>query len=374
LITELRLYHYKNYKEGHFTFSGRLNFIVGKNGIGKTNLLDAVYYLCMARSHSTPKDRDTLEFGQSFFRLEADLRRDESSHRVIIKVQPGRLKEITVDGKPVNKLSEYVGFIPVVMLAPEDVAVIRGGGALRRRFLDLCICQFDHNYLDHLQRYQRLLTQRNTVLRRDGIRADRSLLGSYSAAMMKPAKYLAEARSRLIEDVRPKVLELYTRLSNEAESPSLRYQSQLLDNPFDSIAAGSMDADMKTGHTTCGVHRDDLIIMLDGKPAKQFGSQGQVKSLLVALDLAQAMVLRRHTGKSPILLLDDIFDRLDDERSLRLVNMIAESGFGQAFVTDASPDQMRLLTASLGHAAGMFELSQSSAVWHRKQEIDNLHH
>ncbi len=372
LVSALKLYHYKSYAEGAFAFFGDLNFVVGRNGIGKTNLLDAIYYLCMARSHSTPQDRDTVQFGKSFFRIEAEIIVSGEAHAVCVKVKPGAVKEITVDGKQADKLSAYVGFLPVVMLAPEDVVLIRGGSAGRRRFLDLFVSQADKTYLEHLQRYQRLLAQRNALLRNEGFRSDRTLLMMYSESMQESAAYLRRVRAQFIDGLLPEVMSIYAMLSSAAECPALEYHSHLTDHTLVDLASESIEADIKAGYTTKGIHKDDLEILLDGKPAKRFGSEGQVKSLLIALHLGQTHVLRQHTGKSPILLLDDIFDRLDEYRARGLIEVLSQLSSGQVFISDASPNQMRRLIALSGLDARILELPLDNVLSPVRDENDNL--
>jgi len=360
LITSLTLHHYKNYASGNFLFPERLNFIVGQNGVGKTNLLDAIYYVCMARSHGTPKDKDTMQFGESFFRLEALARNATGEHNVVVKVQPGKVKEILLDGNPTGKLSDYVGFLPVVMLAPEDVVLVQGGSASRRRFLDMIACQIDKTYLEHLQRYQKLLSQRNALLRRDGFRADRTLLQTYAVAMSASAGYICEWRRKLVSEILPEVVGTYHRISATPETPGLSYASQLLTSTFEELSAMSLEVDLGQGYTTRGVHKDDMEIRLDGRPAKKFGSQGQVKSLLIALHIAQTTMLLSHTGRKPLLLLDDIFDRLDDYRSQRLIELLAQLPAAQVFISDASPAQIRDLIALSGTEAKILELTHET--------------
>jgi DNA replication and repair protein RecF len=373
LITQLKVWNYKNYTTGAFAFPDRLNFIVGRNGIGKTNLLDAIYYLCMARSHSTPQDRDTVRFEAEFFRIEATSTIGNVSHDLVIKVQPGSVKEILVDGTATSRLSDYVGFLPVVMLAPDDIVLIQGGSAARRRFMDLVICQLDKQYLEHLQHYQRLLAQRNALLRSEGHRADRKLLHTYSTAMAPDAAYIYAGRRQFMDDVMPEVLSCYTSLSASDETPGLQYTSHLSHQTLEKLAEASLETDMAACRTTQGSHKDDLVITLDGKAARKFGSQGQMKSLLIAMHIAQTHVLLKRTGRKPILLLDDIFDRLDDHRSAQLITILSDTPAAQVFISDASPPQMRELIRLSHTKASILELKGDVVAGQADSESRTLH-
>lgn len=304
--------------------------------MGKTNLLDAIYYACMAKSHNTSSDRDVVNFGKEFFRLEAQVESTKRQHHVVIKVKPGWIKEISVDGKAVDRLSGYVGFIPVIMLTPEDIILIQGGSIARRRFMDFALCQADRRYMEALQRYNRLLVQRNALLKQDGRLSDKDLLMTYTRSMSDPAKYVHESRDAFCNVLLPEVTKYYDLLSDSLETPQIKYQSHLFTRDMTVLAESGMEEDLQNGRTTKGIHRDDLDILLDTRLVKKYGSQGQIKSVLIALHLAQAEFLKHKTGNMPCLLLDDIFDKLDEDRSQRLIGMLTSDVAQQVFVTDAS--------------------------------------
>lgn len=324
--------------------------------MGKTNLLDAIYYLCMAKSHSTPLDRDTVKFDCPFFRIEADIVLREQNHSVCVKVKPGEVKDISVDGKRIDRLSAYIGFLPVIMLSPEDIVLIQGGSTTRRRFMDVALCQSDRDYLEHLQRYNKLLAQRNALLRSDGFRSDRNLLMTYTKSMTNAARLIHDRRKALTTSILPDVTRYYHALSRSEETPSLKYISHLETEDLESLALASFEGDMQYGRTTKGIHRDDLEILLDKRQVKRFGSQGQIKSLLIALHLAQAEYLKTHAGSAPVLLLDDIFDRLDEQRAQSLIRMLTEDETSQVFISDASPQRVQSLLAQAGSAALVYEV------------------
>ncbi len=377
MIIELSLYHYKNYSSETVRFTPGLNFLVGQNGMGKTNLLDAIYYLCMAKSHSTPMDRDTVQFNHPFLRLEARVSRDGTEHTLCVKVKPGEIKEIEVDGKTTSRLSDFIGFLPVIMLSPEDIVLIQGGSIARRRFMDVVLCQSDREYLEQLQRYNKLLAQRNALLKSEGYRSDRSLLLTYSKSMTEAAKIIHERRGLLAQALLPDVQLHYAKLSDARESPGLEYMSHLHDQTLETLALESIEADLQHGRTTKGIHRDDLDILLDTRVVKRFGSQGQIKSLLIALHLAQTDYLKQRVGVMPVLLLDDIFDRLDDGRARRLIGLLTNGSLHQVFISDASPARVSRLLSQAQCGAHVMEIDFGTV--HKiteigsGQDIGNLH-
>ncbi|HLF62315.1 MAG TPA: DNA replication and repair protein RecF [Saprospiraceae bacterium] len=369
MITSLSLHHYKNYTDESVSLAPGLNFLVGRNGMGKTNLLDAIHYLCMAKSHSTPLDRDTVQFDHPFFRLEAQARLDDHDHSICMKVRPREVKDILIDGKMIDRLSAYIGFLPVIMLSPEDIVLIQGGSAARRQFMDVALCQADRDYLENLQRYNKFLAQRNALLRTSGYRADHTLLLTYSISMADAAKLIYQRRDVLVRELLPDVISYYDLLCGSREVPALQYHSHLEDHDLDTLAAASLEADLQNGRTTKGVHRDDLEILLDHRPVKRFGSQGQIKSLLVALHLAQSEYLKRKTGTHPILLLDDIFDRLDEQRAQNLIALLTTFTTSQIFISDASPARVQRLITQSGNDAHVLEI-RDGAILSSQQKDD----
>jgi DNA replication and repair protein RecF len=325
--------------------------------MGKTNLLDAIYYTCMAKSHNTSSDRDVPQFEQEFFRLEAKLS-DTDIRNVVIKVRPGEVKEISVDGKPVERLSDFVGAVPVVMLAPEDIVLVQGGSIARRRYMDIVLCQAHRSYMEALQRYNRLLTQRNAVFKKEGRLTDQKLLMTYTKSMIEPSLFIHEMRSKLCHALQPAVAKFYGMLSNAQETPNLYYRSHLSADNLETLAISSVGEDLHHGRTTKGIHRDDIDILLDDRMVKKYGSQGQIKSLLIALHLAQAEFLKETKGMPPLLLLDDIFDKLDEERSQRLVDMLTPDVAQQVFITDASQSRVARLIAATEQTVHIYSVDE----------------
>jgi DNA replication and repair protein RecF len=289
-----------------------------------------------------------------------------------VKVKPGEVKEISVDGKVVERLSDFVGLVPVVMLAPEDIVLIQGGSMARRRFLDIVLCQADRRYLEALQRYNRILAQRNALLKTRGRLADKELLLTYSKSMRDAAGYICETRNSLCSALLPGVIKYYARLSDSREQPYLVFQSHLHLTDLESVALASLEEDLQLGRTSKGVHRDDLDLLLDDRMVKKYGSQGQVKSLLIALHLAQAEYLKDVTGKTPVLLLDDIFDKLDEQRSQKLVDLMSLGIAEQVFITDASESRVERLIKDTDLPSYVFAIDEGS-VCRVSLESGNLH-
>ncbi len=310
--------------------------------MGKTNLLEAIYYLCMCRSPLGLNDRNLCTQGRDFFRLQGTFTHDERRLEIVAKVQPGKQKEFSRNGMVYPLLSEHIGLLPVVFVSPFDVDLIREGSETRRKFLDNTLSQIDPDYLRQLILYNKVLQQRNALLKQFGenrsFQAD--LLDIYSQQLIAPAQFIYRARRQLIQKLTPWVAETIQRLSGEREIVALRYRSQLEEEDFGQLLEDTREKDRNLLRTTCGIHRDDIILTLDDQPVKRFGSQGQTKSLALALKLAQYELIREQSGKFPLLLLDDIFDRLDRERVSALLELISGTTFGQVFITDTQSERL----------------------------------
>lgn len=351
----LRLVNFRGYSDARAEFHPRLNCISGRNGAGKTNLVDALYYCCFGKSYLTPKDTYVLREGAGFMRLESVISEGEETWRVVVKLPAGGRKELLVNDRPVDRLTDYAGRFPAVMIAPDDNQIVLGGSELRRRFVDASVGQYDRGYLEALVRYTRLLKRRNALLKqgRSTGRCDRWLIESLDEQMAGPADLLHQGRLEFLETFLPLFSARYRAIAGEAEKPGITYRSGLDGKPAAEVFAGGLSADMAAGRSLTGVHRDDLEFLLGEAPLKQIGSQGQQKSFLVALKLAQYEIIARQTGRKPLLLLDDLFDKFDASRVDHLVGLIAEGFFGQVFITDARASRLESLLKkrNLAHAA-----------------------
>jgi len=305
-------------------------------------LLDAIYYLCMTKSHFNAPDSTLLRHEADFFRLQGRFQLQGDSEQIVCKVRPRKLKVIERNRAPYEKLSEHIGLLPVVFIAPDDTQIATEGSEDRRRFVDNTLSQLDQQYLRNLIQYNRLLRQRNTLLKRfaDERRYEPQLLSIYDQQMRSPARYLHDSRAEFLEQFKPVFLEMHRYISHGSEQVDLQYRSALTDASLEDLLAEAAEKDRILQRTTTGPHRDDFLFQLEGKPLKRFASQGQLKSYILALKLAQYEVLRRHSGKAPILLLDDIFDKLDEQRVSHLLELLLQPQFGQLFITDTHADRV----------------------------------
>lgn len=349
-LEKLILTNFKNYAFQELECSPTLNCFVGLNGMGKTNLLDAIYYLCMGKSHFNLSDIHVVLHDTSFFRLEGHFRKENKLEKIVVKVQPRRHKEMERNGVPYQRLSDHVGFLPVVFIAPDDTYLITEGSEARRSFLDNTLSQLDHSYLQHLIFYNKVLRQRNATLKKFGEtqRYNPALIEVYDQQMLEPATYIHRRRQDFIEDFRPHLQEVVRRLSSARETVDCRYDSKLNEQPLDVLLREASDKDRVLERTTAGIHKDDLTFSIEGYPLKKFGSQGQLKSFVLALKLAQYELLRQNKGIAPLLLLDDIFDKLDRNRVEQLLSLLLTRSFGQVFITDTHEQRLEDIIRQVG--------------------------
>lgn len=341
--------HFKNYAEARFTLGDRFNLISGLNGTGKTNLLDAIYYLCVGRSFFTAQDQRVVRQGESFFRLDGRIHRADEDHTVIIKVRPGTLKEIWLDGVQRDRISDHLGFFPVLFSAPKDIDLITGPGQSRRKYVDHLLCQVDHAYLQALMRYNHLLQLRLAALK-NGLSDLRRIIATYDEQMAPLATLIHEKRKWLMTLILPVLQEAYGRLADHKEAVGVSYSSQLSRYPYEVLADMHWEADKNTGRTQAGIHKDDFAFSIKGMSAREYGSQGQIKSFIFALHLSKYHILREQTGVNPLLILDDIFDKLDEYRLQRLMDILQGPDFGQVLISDTSQDRVgQLIPRSILH-------------------------
>lgn len=343
VIQQLALTNFKNYSLERITFGASLNCIVGRNGMGKTNLLDAIYYLCMGKSYFAQNEAQIALHGTDFFRIEAQLELEGKVEKVVAKVIPRKQKVFERNDAPYKKISEHVGALPVVIIAPDDTHIATEGSEIRRRFIDNTLCQFEPAYLRQLIVYERILEQRNALLKRladPSGNGDRSLLRIYSEQLVAPANAIHEARKAFLEKFRPVLQRLYTQISGGRELIDCQYQSQLSQTDFAALLANSEAKDCILQRTTTGIHKDDLIFTIGGHTLKNYASQGQLKSFVLALKLAQYEWLREAKNTLPFLLLDDIFDKLDADRVSMLMGLLCAGDYGQIFITDTHNERV----------------------------------
>jgi DNA replication and repair protein RecF len=366
-LQQLKLANFKNYESLALDLSPRLNCVVGLNGMGKTNLLDAVHLLCLCRGHTGLSDRQLVRRGEAFFRVEGGFVRGEEApagaavtDRVAVKFALGQRKEVERNGHVYPRLADYVGEFPVVMIAPADVSLVQEGSEERRRFLDTTLAQINPDYLYNLMVYNNLLRQRNALLKlfAETRQYDPALLEALDRQMPGPARLIHAHRAAFATGFRPLFQELYAAISGAREEVDLAFSSDQDEAPLEQLLAASAEKDRLLQRTTQGPHRDDLDLFLDGQPVKRYASQGQLKSFLLALRLAQYELLRREKGVAPLLLLDDIFDKLDERRVLQLVGLLIGRRFGQIFITDTQRARMEVIIATFTGDYKMFEVAE----------------
>lgn len=336
-ITSLDITNYKNYSNQKFNFNQDLIAILGNNGMGKTNILDAIYYACIGKSYFTSSDRNVVKHHQEFFRIQSNFKKEESN-KVVIKVKPGNLKKIQVDGNELGKISDHIGTFPIVIVAPVDIQLLLDGSEERRTFMNNSIIQFSKDYLQQLLLYNRLLKQRNALLKMflEKRYFDPTLLDSITSKMVEPSRIIHDYRSKLIDKISPLFESGYNFISGGQEICKIRYKSQLNDLNSEDLFLKNIEKDRILGRTTSGIHKDDLEFEMGGEKLKTFASQGQLKTYILALKLAQFELLSNELGILPIILFDDIFDKLDGDRVTFLLKLINSEKYGQVIITDTS--------------------------------------
>ena len=356
VLEKMMVSGFRNIEFQELEFSPNVNCISGNNGEGKTNLLDAVWYLSMTKSAFSSSDRFNFRYGSDEFSLSGTYRMENGlESRFAVRVTSGGEKRLLRDDKPYGRISEHIGVLPIVMVSPADTSLVSESGEERRKFVNSVLSQMDREYLSAVQQYNRLLLQRNRILK--GVAPDRELLSVFDLRMAPYADYIFTARKRFAADISPIVSHYYKEVSGGREEVSITYTSDLDNGGLDEVLARSREKDMALRYTSAGVHRDDLVFTMDGYPIRRCGSQGQQKSFLVSLKFAQYDIMKKSYGFAPTLLLDDVFDKLDMKRIANLLSMVAGNEFGQIFITDSNKVRMASLVDSLTDDRAYFECS-----------------
>lgn len=359
-LEKISLLNYKNYEELNLTFSPQINCILGENGSGKTNLLDAIHYLSFTKSAFSSVEQQNIRHNEPFFMVKGVFDKDDEPHTIQCSLQPGQKKNVQNSKMMYEKISEHIGRFPVVLISPDDTDLIRGASELRRRFFDSLISQIDAPYLEDLIRYNHVLRQRNALLKQfaDRHTYDSDLLDSYSDQLLDLGHQLSQKRSDFLAGFMPHFIRHYNNLSGEKEEVTIEYSAHFLDSNYRAVFYNAYRKDRVLQRTTQGIHRDDYSFQINAYPTKRYGSQGQQKSFVIALKLAQFDVLREEKQRKPILLLDDIFDKLDDFRIGKLTEMVVQHSFGQLFVTDARPERTHTMFAAIDAEKKYFTVHQ----------------
>ncbi|MBK8515936.1 MAG: DNA replication and repair protein RecF [Saprospiraceae bacterium] len=323
-LSNLKLTNFRNYETGSFRFHPAINAIVGKNGMGKTNILEGIYYLCFGKSYFASGDRYVTKHGMQFFRVSGNFIDFEEPKDVVVKYKSGLKKEIEVLGKKIERISDHIGQFLCVIISPDDVHLLLDGSEERRNFLNNTIVQTDKQYLESLLRYTHLLKQRNSLLKTfaENKSFDPLLLESITAGMYAPANYIFNKRNQQVEQIQAIFEEMYMEISGDKEKCTLLYHSQLHFKSIEALMLENVSKDKILSRTTQGIHKDDLIFKMNKEPLRNYASQGQLKSFIMALKLAQYKIIEQTAKKSPLILLDDIFDRLDEDRVKSLLVLL----------------------------------------------------
>lgn len=359
IITKLSLLNFKNHSERNFEFSTQINCFVGNNGVGKTNILDALHYLSMAKSFLGNKDLNNIKIDEDFFTIEGTI--DDGEKENIIKIQqPKEAKKIIKkNNKSYERIADHIGFLPSVIISPYDSNLISDSGESRRKFLDAMISQTDSDYLFNLIQYQKTVQQRNALLKDFSKNRyfDADNLEIYNEPLIKFGSKIFEKRREFTDSIVPLIQNYYEIISKGKEKITVIYESDLSDHHFGTLLDQNLEKDRMLTYTSKGIHKDDLLFEMNGISMKRTASQGQQKSFLIALKLSQMNRIKELTGKTPILLLDDIFDKLDDSRVSQLIELVNQEHFGQIFITDTSRERTENVVRRINEESKIFDLS-----------------
>ena len=355
-LKNLHLVHFKNWPALDLEFSPKINCFVGQNGSGKTNLLDAIHYLSVTKSYFGSQDIHHIQDGREYFVVEGAVAGEDRDEKLYCGVKKGQKKIFKRNKKELERLADHVGQFPSVIISPYDRDLITEGSETRRRFMDGTISQGDQQYLFHLMRYNKALQQRNALLKYFAANRyfDEERLAIYDEQMAEHAGPIFSARQSLIAELQPNIDRYYHWLSGGKEEVAISYATQLAESAIKILLQNSREKDRVLQYTSSGLHKDNVEFTMNGKPIKKFGSQGQQKSFLIALKLAQYHFLKEVRKVRPILMLDDIFDKLDLLRVEQLIKMVNEENFGQIFITDTDPQRTERLVKDLNVEAKIF--------------------
>ncbi|MFT5245459.1 MAG: DNA replication and repair protein RecF [Litorivivens sp.] len=358
ILNQISLVNFKNYDDAGIKLCSSVNCFLGDNGSGKTNVLDAIYYLSMCKSYFNPIDSQNVKRNTAFFSISGVFEKNSDEHKIHCAVKPGQKKVFKRNGKDYDRLADHIGLFPVVIISPVDADLITEGSEVRRKFIDGIISQYNRSYLNGIIAYNRVLLQRNNLLKHFAAerKFDADSLAIWTDQLVEYGAPLYEIRKDFIREFKPLVEQIYSEVSGGAESASLEYKSMLSESSFEDLLSQALSADQRAQRSTKGIHKDDLDFSINGFPVKKFGSQGQQKSFLIALKLAQFEYIKKSTGVTPILLLDDIFDKIDDKRVAHLMKLVSQHKFGQTFVTDTHARRVPELFAKIDNDVKVFNV------------------
>ena len=340
-LKRISLLNYKNFSEIDFELDSKINCFVGKNGIGKTNILDAIYHLANGKSYFNPLAVQNIKHGEDFFVVDGEFEKNGRTEQILCSLKKGQKKILKRNGKVYEKFSDHIGFIPLVIISPADSDLIIEGSETRRKFIDTVISQLDSSYLQQLIQYQKIISQRNALLKFFALNHvfENDTLSIYNEQLNTLGQFIFEKRKKFLIDFIPIFNNYHLEITNSAETVQLVYQSNLFEKDTLTLLEENISKDRALHYTSVGVHKDDLSFEIDNYPIKKFGSQGQQKSFLIALKLAQFDFVKKQSGEKPILLFDDIFDKLDEFRVSKIIEMVNKEEFGQLFISDTHSER-----------------------------------
>lgn len=357
-LKQISLFNYKNFSEAEFEFDSKINCFVGQNGIGKTNVLDAIYHLAYGKSYFNPLAVQNIKHGEDFFVIEGTFEKKDRLEQIVCSLKKGLKKILKRNGKVYDKFSDHIGFIPLVIISPADVDLITEGSETRRKFIDSVISQLDANYLQELIRYQKILAQRNALLKYFALNHvfEKDTLSIYDEQLNELGHRIFGKRKDFLSDFIPIFNKHHQTITGSAETVQLVYESALHEKELLPLLQENLAKDRVLQYTSVGIHKDDLSFEIDHYPIKKFGSQGQQKSFLIALKLAQFDFIKKKSGEKPVLLFDDIFDKLDETRVGKIVEMVNNDDFGQLFISDTHPERTEAIIKSTHQSYKIFNL------------------
>lgn len=363
-IRELHIENFKNIGSVHLEFDTRFICFVGENGAGKTNLLDAIYYASMGKSYYPGNDSRNIRFNHNYFNIRQINDLNGEITEIFIALVNGGKKKIKANQTDYEKISDHIGRYPVVMVTPYDLDLIDSTGKEKRKFIDRMISQINRHYLLHLMTYNKAVIQRNALLKwmNEKGKNDKRLLQTYDKVLQEHSEPVYRLRTHYIAELNKIARDYYAEISKPGEQIELSYISVLLETTMEKILENEVERDIGAGKTTSGIHKDDIRIELDGKDAQFFASQGQKKSIVLAIKLAEYSLIKQDKKFSPVLLLDDLTDKLDEKRFKNLLHLIAGKDFGQIFITDTSKDKLSALLSAEKCDFTMFEVRKGEII------------
>jgi len=358
ILTTLSLVNYKNFESQDFEFDTKINCFVGANGVGKTNALDAIYHLSFGKSYFNPIASQNIKHNEDFFVVDGIFDKNDKSEKVVVSLKRGQKKMIKRNGKAYDKFSDHIGFIPLVIISPADRDLIIEGSDTRRKFIDSVISQSDKPYLSNIINYNKVLSQRNALLKYFALNNtfNAQTLEVYNEQLDTYGKEIFKTRKAFLETFIPIFKSRYVAISNNNENVNLSYKSDLFEGDLKTLLAKCVNKDKALQYTSTGIHKDDLNFEIDSYPIKKFGSQGQQKSFLIALKLAQFDFIKQQSGVTPLLLLDDIFDKLDENRVAQIIGLVDNEDFGQLFISDTHAERTENVVKQIHQSYKIFKL------------------